>query len=245
LDYKLKHLILVLTSAILAIVLPFYISIGWEAPFIILLVCTLTKGLGSEIGSHRLWSHNSFTTSLIWQRILIVLNTFAGEGSILAFVGIHRAHHAYSDTDKDPHNPHTNMWNTIFYQHNTASFNSRSIKDIFRDRWLVAQHKHYFKFQVAIYVILAMISMTAVWYYAVNILYTLWINYLVNVACHRWGNKDNDLPNTSTNNLWVNRIFLLGAGLHNNHHARPWEWNNAWGNYKFDLWAQVIKLIKK
>lgn len=242
-SYKTKHLLLIIVSAILALTMPFYLTIGWEAPVIIFILCVVTKGIGSEVGAHRLWSHNSFATSKFYQRVLIVLHTLAGEGSIVAFAGVHRLHHRYSDTDKDPHNPHTNLWGTIFYQHNTVDFTARIVKDLFKDTWLVQQHRHYFKIQVAVFVILALVSPLLLWYYTVNVLSTLWINFLVNVACHKWGPADNAQDNTSTNNQWAG-IFLLGAHLHNNHHARPAEYDNAWGNYKFDIFGNIIRFIQ-
>lgn len=242
-DYKFKHLLLIIVSAILAVTLPWFVNIGWEAIIIILLMPMLTKGLGSEVGAHRLWSHRSFKTTRLWEKCIIVADTIAGEGSILAFVGVHRLHHMHSDTDRDPHNPHKHSWATTFYQHNVSEFNPRIVKDLLSDTWIMWQHRNYFKIHTAIILVLALVSWTALWYYAVNIWMTLWINWLVDVACHRWGPRDNPMNNTSTNNRWC-MPFLLGADLHNNHHARPGEWNNAWGQYKFDLWAQIIRLIK-
>lgn len=241
--YKHKHLLLIIVSILIALALPFYIHIAWYAPLIIFVAYFLTKGMGSEIGAHRLWCHRSFTTNRVWECILVVLNTLSGEGSIVAFTGIHRLHHAHSDTDKDPHNPHTHYWATIFYQHDTRSFSPRSIVDVIRDPILVAQHRYYFRIQTIILIIFALISPLVLWYYAVNVLVTLWTNYLVDVVCHLHGKNDNQLDNTSKNNYWAN-MFLLGAGLHNNHHARPQEYNNAWGNYRLDIWGNVIKLIK-
>ena len=241
--YKHKHLLLIIFSGVLATALPFFINIGIEAPLIIFALYFLTKGLGSEIGAHRLWSHRSFTVNKFWQRLLIVLDTLSGEGSIIAFAGIHRAHHSHSDTERDPHNPKSNLWGTIFYQHNTESFRPSSIKDLFADTWLIAQHRHYFKIQVLVFVLLSLLSTVALWYYAVNVLVTLYINFLVDVACHKWGSNDNQLNNNSKNNRWAD-LFLLGVGLHNNHHADPSNFRNNWGAYRFDIWGDIINLIR-
>jgi stearoyl-CoA desaturase (delta-9 desaturase) len=238
-NYKQKLLLMVVVSAILVIVLPFYISIGWEALVIIPVVCYLTKGLGSEIGAHRLWSHNSFDTSRWVKRSLIVLDTLAGEGSVIAFVGIHRLHHMYSDTPDDPHWTGRSVWANTFYQHNVTKFNPRIVKDLFRDPWLVLQHKYYFTIQALIFTVLALISPTVLWYYSVNVFASIWINYLVNVVCHTWGSNDNNLDNKSRNNLWAD-VFLIGVGQHNNHHARPGATSNCW----YDVWGYIIRIIK-
>lgn len=239
-DYKLKHLAKIVISAILIVLLPFYIDIGWEAIPIIYVLCVLTKGIGSEVGSHRLWSHRSFKTSRFWEKTIIVLNTLSGEGSIIAFAGIHRLHHKYSDTDRDPHNPKTNLWGTIFYQHKVDEFNSRLVRDLISDRWLVWQHRYYFTIQMVIFVTLTLVSWTALWYYAVNVWMTLFANFLVNVVCHRWGDTPYQLADDSRDNNWAD-IFLIGAGRHNSHHANPGQTHMAW----FDVWGYFIRWIKQ
>lgn len=238
-SYKFKHLLLIVISAVLAIALPFYVSLSWYTPFILFGIYFLTKGIGSEIGAHRLWSHRSFTTTWLWERVLIVLDTLSGEGSIVAFTGVHRLHHAHSDTDRDPHNPHTHFWATIFYQHNTTEFNAKLIKDLIRDPWLMWQHKNYFNIQLFIMSLLLIVSPLALWYYSVNVLVTVWTNYLVDVVCHTYGTNTNNLDNTSKNNSWAD-LFLLGVGQHNNHHARPGNSSNC----SYDVWGWIIKLIK-
>lgn len=238
-NYKQKLLALIAFCAIVVVVVPFWVSIGYEALVIIPLVCYLTKGLGSEVGAHRLWSHCSFKTSKFIERTLIVLDTLALEGSIVAFVGIHRLHHMYSDTEDDPHWTGRGSWQVSFYQHETTKFNPRVIRDLISDPWLMFQHKHYFKIQTVIMLVLALVSPLVLWYYCVNAFATIWINYLVNVACHTWGTNDNNLPNNSKNNKWAD-LFLLGVGQHNTHHADPSRIVLCW----YDVWGYFIKWVK-
>ena len=238
-DHKSKHLLLVISSLIIAVTIPWFINIPLWSLIVVYFLYFITKGIGSEVGAHRLWSHRSFKTSWGKERILIILNTFSGEGSIIAFTGIHRLHHAYSDTDRDPHNPATHPWATTFYQHNTSEFGIKVVKDLLRDPWLVWQHKNYFSIQLGFFLILVAISWLAVWLYAVNVLVTIFINWLVNVVCHTWGTNSNDLTNSSRNNKWTD-LFLLGVGQHNNHHAHP----SSPSNCRYDVWGWIIKLIK-
>lgn len=242
--YKSKLLFFILTATTLAVVLPFYVDVTWHAWLIIPLVCYLTKGFGSEIGAHRLFTHRSFDTTDRWKKSMTVLQTLCGEGSIFGFVGVHRLHHLHSDTDKDPHCPKKGLFKVTFYQHDIRDFDIRLIKDLFKEPWLVSQHKNYFVIQITIMLVLAMLSPLVLWYYSVNVISTLWINFLVNVVCHRWGTNDNKLNNNSKNNRWAD-FFLLGVGLHNNHHLHPGASNLAWPPYRFDVWAQIIQLIKR
>jgi stearoyl-CoA desaturase (Delta-9 desaturase) len=70
---------------------------------------------------HRYASHGMFQLSKGWERFFHLM-TYVTQGSSYlvpsAYAYLHRAHHAYSDTEKDPHTPHlytnvfTMMWQT-------------------------------------------------------------------------------------------------------------------------------------
>jgi stearoyl-CoA desaturase (delta-9 desaturase) len=70
---------------------------------------------------HRYASHGMFRLNKFWERFFHAL-TYVTQGSSYliprAYAYLHRAHHAYSDTEKDPHTPHlytnaaTMMWQT-------------------------------------------------------------------------------------------------------------------------------------
>jgi stearoyl-CoA desaturase (delta-9 desaturase) len=70
---------------------------------------------------HRYASHGMFRLSRPWERTFHFLTyLFQGSSYLVpsAYAYLHRAHHAYSDTDKDPHTPHrfgnafSMMWET-------------------------------------------------------------------------------------------------------------------------------------
>lgn len=58
---------------------------------------------------HRYAAHRMFTMSKYWERFFYIF-TFVTQGSSFlnprAYAIMHRMHHAYSDTEKDPHSPH-------------------------------------------------------------------------------------------------------------------------------------------
>src|SRR5262249_49275638 len=58
---------------------------------------------------HRYAAHRMFTMNKFWERFFH-LTTFVLQGSSYlnprAYAVMHRMHHAYSDTEKDPHSPH-------------------------------------------------------------------------------------------------------------------------------------------
>ena len=243
-SYRTKLFLLNVFAVIISLTLPFFIDIPGYAIFVILGLYFLTKGLGSEIGAHRLWSHRSFEVGPVVKKILIALDTPAGEGSIIAFGGIHRLHHAHSDTNQDPHNPKLGVFKATFYLHTADYLSPKMIVDLLKDSDLMWQHQNYFKIHLILIVLLTLISPLLLWFYAVNIVFTLWINFLVDVVCHTWGKNKHNLSNNSKNNRWAD-IMLWGVGLHNNHHAQPKNYSNAWGGDYFDLWGSIIKLIKR
>ncbi len=58
---------------------------------------------------HRFCSHKMYNVSKNWERFFYVTTWIAQGSSFLvprAYGVMHRMHHTYSDTDKDPHSPH-------------------------------------------------------------------------------------------------------------------------------------------
>ena len=70
---------------------------------------------------HRYSAHKMFTMNKFWEKFFYAL-TYISQGSSYlsprAYAILHRMHHAFSDTEKDPHSPHhtenvfTMMWKT-------------------------------------------------------------------------------------------------------------------------------------
>ena len=54
---------------------------------------------------HRYFAHRSYKTSRFFQFLLALLGTLAVQKGVLWWAAHHRAHHRYSDTEKDIHSP--------------------------------------------------------------------------------------------------------------------------------------------
>src|SRR5438045_2379415 len=70
---------------------------------------------------HRYAAHRAFTMSKIWERIFYLFAYITEGSSFMSprdYAIMHRMHHAYTDTDMDPHSPQydsnlfTMMWRT-------------------------------------------------------------------------------------------------------------------------------------
>jgi stearoyl-CoA desaturase (delta-9 desaturase) len=64
---------------------------------------------------HRYGAHRMFTMSRGWERAMYIMSFFFQGASFLnprAYAILHRQHHAFSDTERDPHSPHRfkNVW---------------------------------------------------------------------------------------------------------------------------------------
>ena len=61
--------------------------------------------LGVEAGLHRYFTHRSFDASEPVKVFLGVAGSMAAQGPVIFWVANHRLHHAFADTDRDPHSP--------------------------------------------------------------------------------------------------------------------------------------------
>ena len=243
--YSQKLSSLLIFAVVATLALPFFIDLHWWYVPIVIVNYLVFKGIGSEIGAHRLWSHRSFETTRFRKKIIMALQLISGEGSCLSFVGVHRLHHQNSDNEKDPHSPHhQGLFNVTFYLHNIYGLDKKQIADVLREPWMIAQHKHYFKWHVAIILLLGLTSLTLLWFYAINIISTLVINYCVNVVSHQWGSQPYPYKSDYSRNCWWIKPILLGVELHNNHHHNPGSYTNAIHPGEWDMWAWIIKKIK-
>ena len=76
---------------------------------------------GQTFYLHRYSAHKMFTMNKFWEKFWYIYTWVTQGTSYLnarAYAILHRMHHAYSDTEKDPHTPHffkevfTMMWHT-------------------------------------------------------------------------------------------------------------------------------------
>ena len=87
---------------------PFFFF-SWGAVFTGILLYFVTV-LGITLGYHRLMTHRAFKTSRWMERLLATIGVLALQRSPVEWVGHHRMHHSFSDTDKDPHDASKGFW---------------------------------------------------------------------------------------------------------------------------------------
>lgn len=73
------------------------------------IVAVQLAGLGNTVGYHRLLTHRAFVAHPAVRWVLTMFGAIHS-GSPMMWVGLHRLHHARSDTDEDPHTPTRGFW---------------------------------------------------------------------------------------------------------------------------------------
>lgn len=185
-----------------------------------------------SVGNHRLFSHGAFETSQFWRWAFAITSVVSGNGSAYTWTFIHRGHHRYSDTPKDPYE--TN-WHYFFrHKHKLIEY------DIPKTKWMLKDPAHYYTHK---YCLLWMAAFGALCYY-ISLDVLIWA-YLVPAAWHHLTGglliiftHDKNGP---CDRPWYWGILLPAAGewYHRSHHeagqARrlnnaqlPWQWDSGY-----------------
>lgn len=200
--------------------------------------------VGGTVTYHRLLSHRAFRAPR-WFRIFGSLcGVYGFYGSPLAWASVHRDHHRWSDTEKDPHSPLFKPWwdVQIFSFLYTPRF--RNIPDLTADPFLRFVHKHYLKIHVGIILILVAIDPFAVFYAYLWPAFFIWhFASSVNVLGHLTGYRNFQTKDSSRNNWWLS-LLVFGEGWHNNHHAHPARasFSSKW--WEIDPGNWIVNLVK-
>jgi stearoyl-CoA desaturase (delta-9 desaturase) len=208
--------------------------------------------IGFGIFIHKYYCHESFETYPWIAKLGAYFGMLSGTGSPLMLRVLHQGyHHKYSDTDKDPHSPEQGFWWSYFLWLN-HKWNFKKmwlVKDMIKDPVLKFFHKQYYKIYWGTFLLLCLID----WRLAVfSISAATVIEFHLSGLINTWGHIPHkgsyqnypDCGDTSQNVPWFN-WFTLGLGLHNNHHARPWEYNYAHKPGEIDFAKWFIPLIEK
>jgi sn-1 stearoyl-lipid 9-desaturase len=224
---------------------------SWQAVGVALLLHWITGGLGITLGWHRLLSHRSFQVPKWLEYFFAFCGTLALQGGILWWVGLHRHHHLHSDQDVDHHDSKKGfLWSHVrwmCFEVPAESDIPRFTKDIADDKFYQFLNAYFFPLQVVLGVVLYAIGgwPFVFWGVFARLVIVYHCTWLVNSATHKFGYRNFETTDNSTNCWWV-AITTYGEGWHNNHHAYQYSARHGMKWWEIDItWItiQVLQLL--
>lgn len=211
------------------------------------------KEIGIAIGYHRVFSHSAFTPSKLAKYLMLLAGVLSGQGSPIKWAGIHKHHHKYSDSDRDPHCAKKGFLHSYFLwilKLDSSSVDLKNITHLIRDKELSFVHRHYVKFFVVINLLLIFLSLEF-WLFAVLIpsFITFQVFNIQTSISHMkfLGYKDssnNSIIHDSYNNIFLFPI-VWGEAWHSNHHNDPKNINFGKRWWEIDPTYWLIRLLFK
>jgi stearoyl-CoA desaturase (Delta-9 desaturase) len=209
---------------------------------------------------HRYAAHGAFKMSRGWEKFFFILSFITQGSSYLsprAYAIMHRMHHAYTDTEMDPHSPEysKNLFDMMMKTYHVYSgiytyktqIDPKFLKNVpdwpafdkfvgqgwIRLIWVLLYLAFFIKFATAPwqYVFLPIIIFMAPVHGAI-----------INWYAHKYGYRNFEVKNTSSNLLHVD-ILMLGESYHNNHHKFPSSPNFGRKWHELDPVYPIIRLF--
>lgn len=224
----------------------------WQALVVAVALHWLTCSIGVCLGYHRFLSHRSLKLVGPARFLVTLCGVISGEGSPLAWAATHRAHHAHSDEEGDPHSPLDGPWWShllwMFVRRDEeyrAALYQRYVPDLARDPILRFFERTYGMWLVATGVVLFALGGWPIllWGLCLRMVFAYHSTWFVNSATHLWGYRSYETSDESRNLWWV-ALASYGEGWHNNHHAYPRlaRAGHRWWELDMTFWA--IRLLQ-
>jgi len=186
-------------------------------------------------GYHRLWAHRSYEANRLVKTALALLGTGAFSMSVIDWAKDHRAHHKYTDTDKDPYDSTKGLW----YCHIGWLFKARDmpksdVQDLEADPLLRFQHQYFMQLAMLIGLGIPIVIAGIGWndweggfYIAViRVVIAHHCIFSINSLAHFTGETSFTTNSTARDNLLC-AIITFGEGYHNFHHEFPNDYRNG------------------
>ncbi len=209
---------------------------------------------------HRYASHGAFKMSKGWEKVFFIGSYITQGSSYMSPRGyaiMHRYHHAYTDTELDPHSPSFSpnifamMWRTRGFYRDIVE-GKMDVEPRFEknlplwpgfDRWANGTVSRIL--WIAVYTCFFIYFVTSPWQWLLfPIVLTMGAFHgaVINWFAHKYGYINFKLKNTSMNLFFID-ILMLGESYHNNHHKHPSAINFGRRWHEIDPMYPVIRLL--
>lgn len=212
----------------------------------------LTGMLGITVGYHRMLSHQAFETYPWVRGLHLFFAALTMQQGPIAWARIHRAHHQFSDTIRDPHPQLFGIffghlgWSFLAHREIGRSDIVRRIPDdLINDPIVRFFETFWYPIFLASFLALYLVGgwPMLLWAGFFRTAFVLHITWSVNSLTHRWGYRNFETRDKSVNN-WLVGILAWGEGWHNNHHQFPYSARHGIKWWEIDLswlWIQLLK----
>ncbi|XP_076765827.1 acyl-CoA Delta-9 desaturase [Xylocopa sonorina] len=225
----------------------------WKTVFFTIFI-TILGYLGVTAGAHRLWAHRTYEASWSLRLLLMLAHTLTGVGPIYDWVLMHRLHHKYYGTDKDPYNHKKGF----LYSHYVANFLSWDayvkemevevdMRDMQLDNFVYFQKLFYWPLFIIFGVILPLNAPLEYWDESMTVSvitgllrFAILVNisWLVNSGRIIWSAEGKKIPADDLSIFFVKRTFWQAY-----HYMVPWDWKcGEFGGYGNGFTNTFIKL---
>ena len=233
-------------SIALIIVYPFVTEFSWQYILLSIFMFYGYSVLGISMMLHRYYSHKSFKLNSVTKWFLTIFAILAGRGSPLGWVYLHRQHHAYSDTEKDPHSPHNKNFNFIGFKpvQGNKKINHFIVKELLTTAHIKID-QYYLLLILGFLIFLYIINYNLIFYvWALPVFVVSVTQIMFNYFAHTTGYRNFKTDDRSTNNVYL-WPFNLGDAWHNNHHANAQNISTKVLKYEYDPISVLINFIKQ
>lgn len=233
--------------------IPVLFTFSWQNLAALLIGNWIVGSLGVGLGWHRLLTHRSFKAPKWLEYTLTILGTMSIQDSPDKWVATHRIHHAFTETEKDPHSTRPGFWwaqiGWIVWgtaQDHDAATMKKYVPDLLKDRGQVLISRFYYLPIIVSAVLLFVVGgwTMVVWGVAARVVLGWHTTWFVNSLSHIYGKRPHATDDDSTNN-WFVAILTFGEGWHNNHHAFPTSARHGLQWYQFDMNWITIRVFER
>ncbi|KAJ6293391.1 hypothetical protein OIU78_025380 [Salix suchowensis] len=239
----------ILAMHVLCFCAPFHFT--WTAFWVASGLYVVTGLLGITLSFHRNLSHRSFKLPKWLEYFFAYCGVQAFQRDPIYWVSIHRHHHKFCDSERDPHSPTEGFW----FSHMSWLFDANyitekcggpsNVEDLKRQPFYKFMQDTYLLHPIAFGVLLYAGGgfPFLVWGMGVRSVLVFHITWLVNSVSHVWGKQAWNTGDLSRNNWWL-ALLTFGEGWHNNHHAFEYSARHGLEWWQIDITWYVVRFLQ-
>lgn len=224
---------------------PLYVAYHGIRPETVLLTVFMTAATTMAItaGYHRLFAHRTYRAAALYRFFMLAFGAATFQQSALKWSSLHRTHHQYTDTDRDPYN----IKKGFFYAHvgwilfYVRGVDYANVKDLRESRLVELQNRDFQWWAIGFGIVMPVLigaAYGAAWeafLFAVGLrLFVVFQTvFFINSFAHTFGSATYDKQASARDN-WIGAVLTGGEGYHSFHHRFPSDYRNGVRWYHWD-----------